>query len=67
MLDRAVAEDFLDGQFEGLEFEIPEDMSKEQLVETFCQYVEDDYSEWLKENFRSFFNHGNPGWRQQEI
>ena len=23
---------------------------------------EDDYYEWLKDNFKSFFNHGNPDW-----
>ncbi len=34
---------------------------KQRLVEAFCQYVEDDY-EWLKDNFKSFFNHGNPDW-----
>jgi len=28
----------------------------------FCQYVEDDYYEWLKDNFKSFFDHGNPDW-----
>jgi len=42
--------------------EIPEGISKEQLVEAFCQYAEDDYYEWLKDNFKSFFNHGNPDW-----
>jgi len=21
-----------------------------------------DYYEWLKDNFKSFFNHGNPDW-----
>ena len=62
MLDRAVAEDFLDCQLEGMDIEIPEDISKEQLVEAFCQYTEDDYYEWLKDNFKSFFNHGNPDW-----
>jgi len=24
--------------------------------------VEDDYYKWLKDNFKSFFNHGNPDW-----
>jgi len=24
--------------------------------------VEDDYYEWLKDNFKSFFDHGNPDW-----
>jgi len=62
MLDMAVVEEFLDCKPKELEIEIPEDISKEQLVEVFCQYVEDDYYEWLKDNFRSFFEHGVPDW-----
>ena len=62
MLDRAVVEEFLDCRFKELEIEIPKDISKEQLVEVFCQYTEDDYYEWLKDNFKSFFQHGNPNW-----
>jgi hypothetical protein len=62
MLDRDVVEEFLDCEFEDMELEIPADISKEQLVEAFCQYVEDDYYEWLKDNFKSFFNHGEPDW-----
>ena len=62
MLDREVVEGYLDWEFEDLELEIPEDISKEALVEAFCQYVEDDYYEWLKDNFKSFFDHGNPDW-----
>jgi hypothetical protein len=60
MLDRDVVEEFLDCELEGIE--IPEDIPKEQLVEAFCQYIEDDYYEWLKDNFKSFFDHGNPDW-----
>jgi len=60
MLDRDVVEEFLDCQLE--ELEIPKDISKEQLVEAFCQYVEDDYYEWLKDNFKSFCEHGEPDW-----
>ena len=62
MLDRDVVEEFLDCEFEDIELEIPKGISKEQLVEAFCQYVEDDYYDWLKDNFKSFFNHGNPDW-----
>ena len=62
MLDRQVVEDFLDGEFEGGDWEIPVDISKEDLAETFCQYVEDDYYEWLKDNFKSFFEHDSPDW-----
>ena len=62
MLDRDVVEEFLDCEFEELELEIPKDISKGQLVEAFCQYVEDDYYEWLKDNFKSFFEHCEPDW-----
>jgi hypothetical protein len=62
MLDRDDVEEFLDCKLEELEIEIPKDISKEQLVEAFCQYVEDDYYEWLKDNFKSFFEHGEPDW-----
>ena len=60
MLDRGVVKEFLDCQLKDLE--IPEDISKDALVKAFCQYTEDDYYEWLKDNFRSFFNHGDPDW-----
>ncbi len=62
MLDRKVVEEFLDWEFEDPEIEIPKGISKSALVEAFCQYTEDDYYEWLKDNFKSFFNHGNPDW-----
>jgi hypothetical protein len=62
MLDRQVVEEFLDGQFEELELEIPADISKDKLIETFSLYTEDDYYEWLKDNFQSFFDHGDPDW-----
>jgi len=62
MLDRAVVEQFLDDKLEDLELEIPNGVEKEALVEAFCQYVEDDYYEWLRDNFKSFFEHGNPDW-----
>ena len=62
MLDSDVVEEFLDCEFEDMELKIPKDIPKEQLVEAFCQYVEDDYYEWLKDNFKSFFNHGEPDW-----
>jgi hypothetical protein len=60
MLDREVVKEFLDEKLE--EIEIPSDIPMEILVETFCKYTEDDYYEWLKDNFKSFFNHGNPDW-----
>jgi len=62
MLDRTVVEEFLGWEFEEGDLEIPEDILKDVLVEAFCQYTEDDYYEWLKDNFKSFFEHGNPDW-----
>ncbi len=62
MLDRQVVEEFLNGEFEEGDWEIPEDITKDDLVEAFCQYTEDDYYEWLKDNLKSFFNHGDPAW-----
>ena len=62
MLDRDVVKEFLDSEFEDGDWEIPEDISRDALVEAFCQYTEDDYYEWLKDNFKSFFNHSNPDW-----
>ncbi len=38
------------------------EIDQEALVEAFCQYTEDDYYEWLKDNFNSFFDHGDPDW-----
>ena len=64
MLDRAVVEEFLDWECEEGDWEIPEDIPKEAVIEAFCQYVEEDYYEWLKDNFRSFFDHGNPDWNR---
>lgn len=60
MLDRQVAKEFLEEKLEGIE--IPEDISFDILVETFCEYSEADYYEWLKDNFKSFFNHWKPDW-----
>jgi len=60
VLDRKVVRELLDEELK--EVEIPKDIFKEALAEAFCQYVEDDYYEWLKDNFKSFFNYGNPDW-----
>jgi hypothetical protein len=62
MLDRDVIEEYLGWEFDELELEIPEEIDKNALVEAFCQYTEDDYYEWLKDNFKSFLNHGDPDW-----
>ena len=62
MLDREVVREFLNDKLQAFEIEVPKDIHEDSLVETFCKYVEDDYYEWLKDNFKSFFNHGDPDW-----
>jgi hypothetical protein len=61
MLDREVVREFLDEELR--ETKIPDDILKESLVETFCKYIEDDYYDWLKDNFKSFFNYEKPDWQ----
>jgi len=61
MLDRQVVKKFLEEELDGIR--IPRKVHMEDLVEAFCEYVEDDYYDWLKDNFKSFFNHGNPDWK----
>jgi len=61
VLDREVAREILNEELK--EVEISDDIFKEALVEAFCRYVEDDYYEWLKDNFKSFFNYGKPDWQ----
>jgi len=60
MLDRQVVKEFLQDELKGIE--VTKDISTDDLVETFCKYTEEDYYEWLKDNFKSFFNHWNPDW-----
>ncbi|MDY6918411.1 MAG: hypothetical protein SVP26_10815 [Chloroflexota bacterium] len=62
MLDRSAVTEFLDAEFEDLELELPGDIDGKALVEAFCQYVEDDYYEWLKDNFKSFLGDGEVDW-----
>ena len=62
MLDRLVVKEFLESQMEDIDLTIPGDIDQELLVEAFCQYTEDDYYEWLKYNYNSFFNHGDVDW-----
>jgi len=62
MLDRKVVKEFLEDKFKDIEIEMPKDISEELLVETFCRYTEDDFYEWLNDNFKCFFNHGTPHW-----
>jgi len=62
MLDRKVVEGFLIERMKDAGMGIPKGIDKGKLVEAFCRFTEDDYYEWLKDNFKSFFNHGNPDW-----
>lgn len=61
MLDRDVLEEFLTEKLKERKITIPKSISKKSLVETFCRYTEDDYYEWLKDNFTSFFSCGSRG------
>ena len=61
MIDRKVVREFLDEELR--EMKIPKDISEEAFIDTFCKYVEDDFYEWLKDNFKSFLNYGNPDWQ----
>jgi hypothetical protein len=60
MSDKDVIKGFLEENL--AEIKIPKDISKENLLQAFYNYVEDDYYEWLNDNYKSFFNHGNPDW-----
>ena len=62
MLDRDSVEGFLDTELGYVEREIPHDISKDALVDAFCSYIESAYYEWLRENFMTFFNDGDPDW-----
>ncbi|MBI4244614.1 MAG: hypothetical protein HY606_11040 [Planctomycetes bacterium] len=44
------------------EIKIPKNIKLNELAECFSQYIENDYYDWLKDNFKSFFNYGNPDW-----
>ncbi len=62
MLDRVVVREFLEFQLDDINSVVPDDLDMESLVETFCQYTEEDYYEWLRDNFTSFFSHGDVDW-----
>jgi hypothetical protein len=63
MLDRKAVKEFVMERLEETgNSPIPKGIKKKELIEAFCQFTEDDYFEWLKDNFASFFNHGNPDW-----
>ena len=62
MLNRPAVQEFLESEMEDIDLTIPDDIDLGLLVEVFCQYTEDDYYEWLKDNYKSFFNHGDVDW-----
>lgn len=62
MLDRNVVKELLEAEFRERRIKIPKGISKMSLTETFCQFTEDDYYEWIKDNFKTFFDHGTPDW-----
>ena len=61
MLGRKVVREPLDEELQ--ENKIPKNVFKEELVRTFRKYVKDNYYEWLKDNFKLFFNYGNLNWQ----
>jgi len=62
VVDKDVIKGFVSSELEEMDLEMPQDISQAQLVEAFCQYVEDDRYEWLKDNLKSFLEHGEPDW-----
>jgi len=62
MLDREAVKEFLQDQFTDLKIEVPEDFDADLFADAFCKYAEGDYYEWLRDNFKSFFHHGDPDW-----
>ncbi len=55
MLNRSQLEEFLERMFEEKRIELPEDIEIDDVVEAFCQCLDDDLSEWLKVKFFDFF------------
>ena len=62
MLDRKVMEEFVLEEMKDTDTNIPQRINKKELVKAFCQFVEEDCYELLRDNFNSFFSHGNPDW-----
>ena len=61
MIDKKIVQEFLEEELN--EIDIPKNILFNDLLETFYNFVENDYFEWLKDNFNSFFNCGNPDWK----
>ena len=62
MLDRAVVKEFVLDRLKENGIPIPKYINEDELVEAFCQFTENDYYEWLKDNFSTFFDNWNPDW-----
>jgi hypothetical protein len=55
MLNRAQLEAFLELMLKEKRIELPEDIELDDIVEAFCQYLDEDLNEWLKIKFSNFF------------
>lgn len=66
MLDRAVVTDLLKDWMNDSGIKLPRDIKFKELVEAFCQFAEDDYYEWLKDNYESFFSDGKVDWDEMK-
>lgn len=65
MLDREVIKEFLVAQFEDEDGDaIPEDIDLDKLAEDFSIYIENDYYEWLKDNFKSYLFQTEFSWEK---
>ena len=54
MIDRELIKEFLEDGLKEIEYKIPRGVSKADLVEAFCDYVEIDFYDWLNSNFKTF-------------
>ena len=54
MIDREIVKEFLEEKIEDTSYKIPHGVSQRDLVEAFCQFVEIDFHDWLRSNFRYF-------------
>jgi len=62
LLNREVVREFIFDKLNEVDLKIPADIDKKELVEAFCNFTEEDYYEWLKDNFVTFFNDYDPDW-----
>lgn len=61
MIEKKIVQEFLEDELSGMN--VPDNILYSDLLETFYNFVENDYYEWFKDNFNSFFNYGNPDWK----